>query len=62
MPCGGSGKAAMRFDENFRAAMHAAGLEFDGQLIADGKLHRRPASNPDHHSITISEGRTYADQ
>jgi len=52
----------MRFDENFRAAMHAAGLEFDGQLIADGKLHRRPASNPDHHSITISEGRTYADQ
>ncbi len=26
--------------ENFRAAMHAAGLAFDGQLIADGKLHR----------------------
>jgi len=26
--------------ENFRAAMRAAGLAFDGQLIADGKLHR----------------------
>jgi phage/plasmid primase-like uncharacterized protein len=31
--------------ENFRAAMRAAGLEFDGQLVADGKLHRFKSSD-----------------
>ena len=30
--------------ENFRAALHAAGLNYSGDIIADGKLHRIKAT------------------